>query len=118
MTHLSPLSPSSATSSPVRRFFLGAAAALGLRTVAPATASAADLSVFPTADALDVVADGELTAQLARLHDEHVELANEAVAEGRDDLLQGISDSYVEQAMALMTGAGIPPLRTAHQLTA
>jgi len=118
VTSLSPLSPSASTGSPVRRLFLGAASALGLRAATPATAPSADLSAVPAAAALDVVADGELTAQLARLHDEHVEQANAAVAEGREDLLQEISDSYVEQAMSVMTGAGIPPVRTAHQLTA
>jgi hypothetical protein len=118
MTSLSPLSPSSSTGSPVRRFLLGAAAALGLGTSTPATVPTSALPAVPAAGPLDAVADGELTAQLARLHDEHVEQANAAVAEGREDLLQEISDSYVEQAMSLMTGAGMPPVRTAHQLTA
>ncbi|MCW2695838.1 MAG: hypothetical protein JWR62_923 [Modestobacter sp.] len=116
MTSLSPLSRPSSTGSPVRRFLLGATTALGLRAAAATPASAPSA---PTAiGRLDAGADGELTAELAHLHDEHVERANAAVAEGREDLLQGISDSYVEQAMALMTGAGTPPVRSAHQLTA
>jgi hypothetical protein len=113
VTHLSPLSPSAPTDSPARRLLQGAAAALGFRTSRPATAPA-----LPTATTLDGVHEAELTAQLARLHDAHVERANAAVDEGREDLLPGISDSYVEQAMALMTGAGTAPVRTAHQLTA
>lgn len=115
MIHLSPLSSASA-SSPARRLLIGAAAALGLRP-SPATASA-PLPAFPSTTTLDVVGDGELTAQLARLHDDHVEQANAAVSEGREDLLPQISDSYVEQSMALMSGAGAAPDRTAHQLTA
>ena len=110
MSHVS--SPSSATSSPVRRVLLGAATALGLhtRTAAPAT---------PTDLPTDVEPDGgELTVRLARLHDEHVERVNAAVGEGREDLLQELSDSYVEQSMALMTAAGLPPARAAHQLAA
>ena len=116
MTHLSPLS-SSSTGSPVRRLLAGAAAALGLRASSPAPATPPLTAVPPTA-ALDAVGDGELTVQLARLHDDHVERANAAVGEGREDLLPEISDSYVEQAMALMSGAGATPVRTAHQLTA
>jgi hypothetical protein len=116
VTHISPLSPSSSTGSPVRRFFLGAASALGLHT-STAMAPAA-LPAFPTTAPRDGVDDGELTAQLVRLHDDHVERANSAVAEGREDLLPEISDSYVGQAMALMTSAGFPPVGAAHQLTA
>jgi hypothetical protein len=109
MTSRSPLSP---TGSPVRRLLAGAAAALGIRTAAPAPT----LPALPAPGAAD--ADVELTAQLRQLHDDHVERANAAVAEGREDLLQELSDSYVEQAMALMTGAGTPPVRTAHPLAA
>jgi hypothetical protein len=110
VSHLN--SPSSATTSPIRRIVLGAAAALGLHTssTAPGTPAAA-----PTAPELD---GGELTARLAQLHDDHVERVNAAVGEGREDLLQELSDSYVEQAMTLMTAAGLPPARAAHQLAA
>jgi hypothetical protein len=99
---------------------LGAAAALGLRS--PRTPAPALLSGPPSPSsepvALDVVDDGELTTRLARLHEDHVEQANSAVGEGRDDLLQELSDSYLEQAMALMTGAGLPPARAAQQVLA
>lgn len=111
---MSPLS-STSPSSPVRRIVLGAAAALGVhsRSATPAAPAPA-----PTAPAPDAVDGGELSARLTRLHDDHVERVNAAVGEGREDMLQELSDSYVEQAMTLMTTAGLPPARAAEQLAA
>ncbi len=109
MTSLRSLSPA-ATRHPVRRLAL----ALGLH---PADTS--DTATRPTSGAdLPLAGGDELTTRLARLHDEHVERANAAVAEGRDDLLQELSDSYVEEAMTLLTAAGMPPARAAEQLAA
>jgi hypothetical protein len=112
VTHLSSPSPSP---SPLRRIVLGAAAALGAHT---RSATPDVPAPALTAPALDAVDGGELTARLTRLHDDHVERVNAAVGEGREDLVQELSDSYVEQAMALMTTAGLPPARAAQQLAA
>jgi len=112
MSHVS--SPSS-TSSPISRILLGAATALGLHTRTATTDATAPSLQAPALDAVD---GGELTVRLTRLHDDHVERVNAAVGEGREDLLQELSDSYVEQAMALMTAAGLPPARAAQQLAA
>ena len=113
MTSLRSLSPASSRRHPVRRL----AAALGLSTARTSTTGTAPVAPAGTA-ARYVPGDDELTARLARLHDEHVEQVNAAVGEGREDLLQELSDSYVEQAMALMTDAGLPPVRAAEQLAA
>jgi hypothetical protein len=103
---------STTTRHPVRRL----AAALGLSTArVPAPVRPTGSSPAP---ALRHAAGDDLTTELARLHDEHVERVNAAVGEGRDDLLQELSDSYVEQAMSLMTAAGLPPARAAEQLAA
>ncbi len=115
VSSLSTPSPSSSTSSPIRRIVLGAAAALGVHT---RRATPAAPVPAPAAPALDDVDGGELTTRLTRLHDDHVERVNAAVGEGREDLLQALSDSYVEQAMALMTTAGLPPARAAQQQAA
>ena len=113
MTHLSSSSPSS---SPLRRIVLGAAAALGVHT--RSATSDAPAVTARALEGVDGIGGGELTARLTRLHDDHVERVNAAVGEGREDLVQGLSDSYVEQAMALMTTAGLPPARAAQQLAA
>ena len=110
------MSSSATTRHPVRRL----AAALGLH---PSCTSAgqrppAARPASATDAALPHTAGDELTASLARLHDEHVEQVNAAVGEGREDLLQELSDSYVEEAMTLMAAAGLPPARAAHLLTA
>jgi hypothetical protein len=77
---------------------LGVAALLGMRS----------RWVAATPDqepALDVLldGDGELSARLRRLHDEHVEQVNLALDEGREDLVRELSDAYMDQALNLIT---------------
>jgi hypothetical protein len=45
----------------------------------------------------------DLTSQLRRLHDDHVERVNQAVGEGRNDLAQELSDDYMDASLALIT---------------
>ncbi|HEY0401400.1 MAG TPA: hypothetical protein VGD09_05230 [Blastococcus sp.] len=89
---------------------LAAAALLGRRarraaatiTPAPAGIPMADPS---TADAEAVTPD-VLTERLRVLHDDHVEQVNMALAEGREDLAQELSDSYMDESLALITTGG------------
>jgi hypothetical protein len=91
---------------------LGAAAVLGLRShwasAAPDAVPAATGVRAPVAPP-ETVAPDQLTERLRRLHDEHVELVNMAVAEGREDLVQELSDSYVNQALGLIISEGRSP---------
>ena len=47
-----------------------------------------------------------LTARLRQLHDDHVEQVNMALAEDREDLVQELSDNYMDESLALITAAG------------
>jgi hypothetical protein len=90
---------------------LAAAAVLVLRTHrgtahdAPARARIGR-TVFPAAGAPESVDPEELTALLRRLHDDHVEQVNMALAEDREDLVQELSDSYMDESLALITATG------------
>ena len=55
-------------------------------------------------------ADPRQTARLRELHPDFAWKVNAAVAAGRDDLVDALSDEYAEEAVRLLTGA--PP---AHQ---
>ncbi len=90
---------------------LVAAAVLGLRAHSTATHPApvrarASRIVIPSAVAPDSVDPEDLTGYLRRLHDDHVEQVNMALAEGREDLVQELSDSYMDQSLAAITGGG------------
>jgi hypothetical protein len=71
----------------------------------PATASAADV---------DPLAQIDLTERLRRLYDEHVEQLNMAVAEDRLDLVQELSDGYMDQALRLITAGASPEWLSVH----
>jgi hypothetical protein len=51
----------------------------------------------------------DVTERLRRLYDDHVEQLNMAVAEERHDLVQELSDHYMDEALRLIT-AGERPL--------
>jgi hypothetical protein len=57
------------------------------------------------AEALMMPADEDLTTRLRELHDDYVWRVNAAVAEGRDDLVQQLSDDYLDEATEMMTEA-------------
>jgi hypothetical protein len=87
---------------------LGATAVLGLRarsaaTLPARTGSATARTAFPSAVATDPVDPDDLTVRLRQLHDDHVEQVNMALAEGREDLVQELSDSYMDESLALIT---------------
>ncbi len=64
--------------------------------------SSGSLPVHP-----DTLSADPLTDRLRALHDDYAEMANTAVAEGRDDLVQQLADRYADEALALVTaGAG------------
>jgi hypothetical protein len=89
---------------------LGAATVLGLRTRRPAVRPAparpvARASAPSPADPEPVTRD-DLAERLRTLHEEHVELVNLALSEGREDLVQELSDSYADQALRLITAEG------------
>lgn len=90
---------------------LGAAAVLGIRarsiTTLPAPArSRTARAVIPSTVPAGSVDAADLTDHLRRLYDDHVEQVNMAVAEGREDLVQELSDSYMDESLALITGGG------------
>ncbi|MFD2091060.1 hypothetical protein [Blastococcus deserti] len=58
---------------------------------------------------VDTLAPEDVSERLRRLHDAHVEQVNMAVAEERYDLVQELSDSYMDEALSLIT-AGERPL--------
>jgi hypothetical protein len=93
---------------------LGATAVLGLRARAAAGPAATRRtparSVLSSAVANESLDADDLTARLRRLHDDHVEQVNQAVGEGREDLVQELSDSYMNESLALITaGAHLSP---------
>jgi hypothetical protein len=47
----------------------------------------------------------ELTKRLAALHEDYVDKVNRLVAEDREDLVQGLVDSYTDEALALLRPA-------------
>jgi len=53
----------------------------------------------------------DLTARLRRLHDAHVEQVNMALAENREDLVQELSDSYMDESLALISAADRSPVQ-------
>jgi hypothetical protein len=67
-------------------------------TAVPSAAALAVLGAVP--------ADDVLTLRLRRLHDMHVEKVNQAVDEGREDLVRELSDAYADQALRAITAAG------------
>ena len=90
---------------------LAAAAVLVRRASRGATSSAParariGRTVFPAAVAPASVDPEDLTASLRRLHDDHVEQVNMALAEGREDLVQELADSYMDESLALITATG------------
>jgi hypothetical protein len=100
---------------------LGAASALGLRdrwaALQPDRAgqvpgSAPEFPAWSPAES-DSPYDTALTADLRQLYADHVEQLNLALAEGREDLARELSDAYPDRALALLTGAGLPPARSA-----
>jgi hypothetical protein len=78
-----------------------------------ATTAAAPPVTAPAAD-VDPLAQIDLTERLRRLHDEHVEQLNMAVAEDRLDLVQELSDSYMDQALRLITAGASPESLAVH----
>jgi hypothetical protein len=44
-----------------------------------------------------------LGEQLRALHDEYAELANQALTEGREDLVPDLADEYADRALRLIT---------------
>jgi hypothetical protein len=88
---------------------LGSAAVVGRRhrrTAAAATVIAAvPVPAPPLADP-ETATEDALTERLRRLHEDTVEQVNMALEEGRDDLAQELSDSYMDQSLALITGGG------------
>jgi hypothetical protein len=97
---------------------LGTAGLLSLHARSAAAAPVAETPAAPpvTAPAADVdpLAQIDLTERLRRLHDEHVEQLNMAVAEDRLDLVQELSDSYMDQALRLITAGASPESLAVH----
>jgi hypothetical protein len=91
---------------------LGAAAVLGLRAgwtaALPAPAGSAARTRAASPVDLGAATGDELTERLRQLHDDHVEKVNMAVGEGREDLVQELSESYTDQALGLITGGARP----------
>jgi hypothetical protein len=70
-------------------------------------------AMTPAAD-VDPLAQIDLTEGLRRLYDEHVEQLNMALAEDRLDLVQELSDSYMDQALRLITAGASPEWLAVH----
>jgi hypothetical protein len=70
-------------------------------------------AMTPAAD-VDPLAQIDLTERLRRLYDEHVEQLNMALAEDRLDLVQELSDSYMDQALRLITAGASPEWLAVH----
>jgi hypothetical protein len=64
-------------------------------------------TTFPVAD-YEFVTPDELTERLRELYDDHVEQVNMALSEDREDLVQELSDSYMDQALHLITAGARP----------
>ncbi|HEV7875042.1 MAG TPA: hypothetical protein VGP00_00095 [Nocardioides sp.] len=90
---------------------LGSAAVLGRRARRAATTtpigSAAPTAGLSPADTEAVTPD-VLTERLRVLYDDHVEKVNMALGEGREDLVQELSDSYMDEALSLIAGGARP----------
>jgi hypothetical protein len=88
---------------------LGAAAVVARRgrRAAARRGHAATSPTFPAADYAFVTPD-ELTERLRALYDDHVEQVNMALSEDREDLVQELSDSYMDQALHLITAGARP----------
>jgi hypothetical protein len=88
---------------------LASAAALARRNRGSASASpvapVTPAAVLPPVDSEPLPPD-VLTERLRRLYDEHVEQVNMALEEGREDLAQEMADSYMDEALGLLTGGG------------
>jgi hypothetical protein len=65
-----------------------------------------DRTAIPSAVAALPVDPEDLTIRLRRLHEDHVERVNMALAEGREDLVRELSDSYMDQSLTLITSGG------------
>jgi hypothetical protein len=87
---------------------LGAAGIVGLRAGWVVARPDPDGSVVTTPVSPADVPSEDLTERLRRLHDDHVEKVNMALGEDRDDLVQDLSDSYMDQALRLITAGGRP----------
>jgi hypothetical protein len=70
-------------------------------------------TMAPAAD-VDPLSQIELTERLRQLYDEHVEQLNMALAEDRLDLVQELSDSYMDQALRLITAGASPEWLAVH----
>jgi hypothetical protein len=68
---------------------------------------AVTIAASPTADDEFVTPD-ELTERLRKLYEDHVEQVNMALGEDREDLVQELSDSYMDQALSLITAGARP----------
>lgn len=77
---------------------LAAAAVLGMRSRLIAATPDRTLVIDVPLDR-----DDALSARLRELHDDYVEQVNLALDEERHDLVQRLSDSYMDQALALIT---------------
>ena len=92
---------------------LGAVALHRLRSRrTPARRGRERVASMPAVVAADVASGtpDELTELLRRLYDDHVEQLNMALSEDREDLVQQLSDDYMDQALRLMTaGAQASP---------
>jgi hypothetical protein len=75
----------------------------------PAAAPAAD--VRPAPPAADQLPADALSEQLHALHDEYAGLTNQALTEGREDLVRELADEYADRALRLITAGD--PFRTA-----
>jgi hypothetical protein len=64
----------------------------------PSSSASESLPVHP-----DTLSADPLTHRLRALHDDYAEMANTAVTEGRDGLLQQLADRYAGEALALIT---------------
>jgi hypothetical protein len=90
---------------------LGTAGVLILRARSAAAHPSPDAAgATPAMSAADVDAlpSGDLTERLRQLYAEHVEQTNMAVAEDRFDLVEELSDSYMNQALRLITAGASP----------
>jgi hypothetical protein len=89
---------------------LGAAALLGRR--ARRAAGTPIGPAVPTADLAPAdtgaVTPDVLTERLRALYEDHVEKVNMAVGEGREDLVQELSDGYMDEALSLIAGGARP----------
>lgn len=86
------------------------AAAL-LRARAGEAASTSSAVPAPTEFDADTFAPDDVTERLRSLYDDHVEQLNMAVAEDRYDLVEELSDSYMDEALRLITAGERPLVR-------